>query len=140
MLLAPLDQTAFIIGLGKGQLVDIEETPVYIIDKQTIDELVTLVEIHGPHHSLERIAEDMLLDESDPAVGNDMPVEPDMHGQRVERLPRDDAGPHLGEEPLVVAGKLDEQEIGGDGLDDGIAQKLEPLVVDGLPVLQNQRS
>jgi len=43
-------------------------------------------------------------------------------------------------ETLVPVGILDKKVVGGDRLDDGVAQKFEPLVVDSAAVLQNQRS
>ena len=67
-------------------------------------------------------------------------VESETDGQSVERLARHDLGAQLGEEAFVAPRELDEQVIGGDGLDHGVAQKLQPFVVDRLSVVQNQRS
>jgi len=43
-------------------------------------------------------------------------------------------------EPFVAVGVFDEDIVRSDGLDHGIAQVFEPLVVDRTAVLQNQRS
>ena len=88
----------------------------------------------------EGVSEDMFLSDSGPAVRNHVSVESEFDGQGVEGLSRDDFRPQLCHEPFVAVGEFDEEVIGGDSLDDGIAEVFESFVVDGPSVLQNQRS
>ena len=115
-------------------------TVVYPVDEQPVDEVVPLVEVDGPHHCLEGVAVDMLLGEVPVAVRNHVAVQPDFAGDGVERLPRDNLRPQLGHEALVTLREFDVEVVRRHGLDDGIAQKFEPFVVDGRTVLQNKRS
>ena len=41
--LAPFDQPAFVIGVGAGQIVDIQVAIVKAVDEQPVDKLVTLI-------------------------------------------------------------------------------------------------
>ena len=137
--LPPLDQAALEIGLRFGQIVEIQVTGIDAANQKAVDEFVSLVQVDGSHHRLERIAVDVFLDNARP-IGDHMPVQSDMHGQRVERLPRDDFRTQLGHETLITLGILDKQVVGGNGLDDGVPEVLETLVVDCTAVIQNQRS
>ena len=75
------------------------------------------------------------------AVGRDDPgIEAQTLGKRIERLARYDLRTQLGHEPFVAVGVFDEDVIRSNGLDHGIPEVFETLVVDRTAVLQNQRS
>ena len=140
VLLAPLDQPALEVGLRFGQLFEVLVVVEDVVDQQPVDEFVSAVEIDRPHHRLERIAEDVLLSGISRSRADDVPVEADLYGQCVERLARHHLRPQLRHEAFVAVGEFDEQVVRSDGLDDGVAQKFQALVVDLLAVVQNQRS
>ena len=140
VLLAPLDQAALEIALRLGQFFQIQETEINVIDQQPVDELVPLIEVNRPHHRLEGVAVDMLLGNARAAVRNHVDIQTEVHGQRVERLPRDDLRPQLGHKTLVAVGVFDEQIVRSHGLDHSVAQIFQTFVVDRAAVLQNQRS
>ena len=138
--LTPLDQPALEVGLRFGQLVKTQVSEINPVDEQPVHEFIALIEVDRADHGLESVAVDMFLRDAGAAVRNDVTVQPDIHGQHVERLAGDDFRPQLRKETLVPVGILDKKVVGGDRLDDGVSQKFEPLVVDSAAVLQNQRS
>ena len=139
--LAPLDQPALEIVLRLGQFFERQVFAEEAVDEQPVDEIVSLIEVDRTHHRFERIAEDVLLRQRIAApVENDVTVETDLAGDRVERLARNDFRPELGHESFVAVGEFDVKVVRRDGFDHGVAQIFEPFVVDLPSVLQNQRS
>ena len=61
VLLPPLDKTTLEVGLRLIDLVKRQVLRVDVVDKQTICEVVALVEVYRTHHSLESVTEDVLL-------------------------------------------------------------------------------
>ncbi len=82
----------------------------------------------------------MLLGDRGTGVRHQQLVQSQLHGQRIERLARDDLGAQLRENAFGLIGKLDVEEIRSDRLYHGIAQILQPFVVDLAAVRQNKRS
>ena len=139
--LAPFDQAAFEIGLRFGKFFERQVVAVEPVDQKAVDEIVSLIEIDGAHHGFEGISVDVFLGQGRAvSVQDDKPVESDLPGDRIERLPRYDFRPQFGHEPFVAVGKFDVEVIGCDGFDDGVSEVFEPFVVDLPAVLQYQRS
>ena len=63
-------------------------------------------------------------------VGDHVPIQPDRPGDRIERLARNDLRAQLREKSLLPVGKFDIKIVRCHGFDHGIAQKLEPFIVD----------
>ena len=105
--LTPLDQPALEIGLGLGEILEIEIFVKNIVDKQSVDKLVTLIEIYGTDHGLESISVNVFLDKTASVrTRDDVLVKSYLMGHVVERLARYDLGAQLREEALVAVRKL----------------------------------
>ena len=112
---------------------------VDIVDEQTIDKFVSLIEIYGAHHSLESIAVDMLLREVAARIANHVRIETNAVRDAVERLARYDLRTQLRHEALVAIGKLDEEIVRRNALDNGVAQKFETFIIDLLSAVEHDR-
>jgi len=61
-------------------------------------------------------------------------IQPHFLGQLIQLYPAYDLGPHLGKESFIAGGEGLEKKVGSDGIQDGIAEKFQPLVIDFDPV------
>ena len=138
--LTPFDQTALKIGLLLGHIVQIDVFPQNPVDKKPVRKIVSLVEVNRSHHCFERIPVQVFLGKAVAALGDHVPVEPDLDRQPVQRRTPDDPRTQPGQKPLIRLGKLDEQEIRYDRLDHRVAEEFEPFVIDRGPVVQKQGS
>ena len=69
------------------------------------------------------------------AGGDDEVGDAQFVGQFVEGLPLYDFAPCIGEKSFSFSFKALEYDVAHDGTKHGVAEKLEPLVVDGFPFL-----
>ena len=137
--LTPLDKAALEVGFGLKNLINREVAAVYIVNKQAVGKVVTLVQIYSAHHSFEGIAIYMLLCRVVGGVRDNMLVETYLRSYAVERLARHNLRAKLRHEALIAIGELDKEKIRCYTLDHGIAQKLEALVVDMATIFQLNR-
>ena len=132
LFLAPLDEPRFEVDLALHHLVDIQ----VLLDHRFEDELfgypVPLIQVDGTDKRFQGVPVDVGVVGQVARGGDDELVDSQVHGQLVQGLPLYDARAHVREEPLFFVFKPFVQDIGDDGIENGVAQELKAFVIDPL--------
>lgn len=131
-------ETAFLSPFNKFGL----EVDFFVCDGIDIDKLsedavaheehtcvVASVEIDGAYECLEGVAAHVAVVGSIGAVGSYEAFEPHFLGEPVEGFALNDFAAGVGEESFSLAGEVVIEEVAGNGFEDGISEKFQPLVV-----------
>ena len=130
--LPPFNQAAFVIGVYRHQILDVEEIGKDEFLDETLGAGKALVQEYGADKGFEYVTIDMFV-AGDVRAGNDRLVQAELDRQVVQGFPADDFGAHPREKPLVFVGKEFVKQFGDNGTEHGIAQKFKPLVVQDDP-------
>ena len=84
-LLAPLNQSALEVGLGVGDIVNIEATTKYIVNQNTVHTVVALVEVERTEERFEGVTVDMFLHKTAARVRHHKPIDTQVEGDGIYR-------------------------------------------------------
>jgi len=129
VLLGPLDKAGLEVLLGLDQIVEVEALFYQAVDDKSAAALVALIQVHGADECLQRIAADVAVVGRRVHHGPHVAVEVQRVADAVEALALDDLGARGGQEALVLGGVSLVEEIGDYGVEDGVAQVFQPLVI-----------
>ncbi len=128
-LLAPLDKLALEVVVLLGHLLEVDVLAYQSMLEEAVAPGIATVEVDGAHQSLEGVAGDeAVVGAVD--MGRLYEVDqPRLLGNAVEAAALHYLAAHRSEETLLLTGKLVVENVAHHGLDDGIAQIFESLIV-----------
>lgn len=128
-LLAPLDELALEIVVLLGHLLEVDVLAYEAMLEEAVAPDIATVEVDGTYECLEGIAGDeAVVGAVD--MGRLYEVDqPRLLGNAVETAALHNLAAHRGEESLLLARERMIEDVAHHGLDDGIAQVFEPLIV-----------
>ena len=133
LLLAPFDNQAFVTDDLALELFDVD---VGIVNDLFMDEFAAVVipsvHVDGPDQSFENVTVYVFAKVGFRDAAFHEMNQPEVFAQLVEVLAAYDFGAHFGQIALVAFGHFAVKVTGYNGAEHGIAQKLEPLIVDGV--------
>lgn len=128
-LLAPLDKLALEVVVLLGYLLEVDVFAYEAMFEETVAPGIATVEVDGAHQSLEGVAGDKAVVGA-VDMGRLYEVDqPRLLGNAVEAAALHYLAAHRSEETLLLTGKLVVENVAHHGLDDGIAQIFESLIV-----------
>ena len=131
VLLGPLQKPALEVHLLVSYLVDVYQMFQYAPLHKPPARIVPTVEIDCTHQRFEGIAGHIAVVRLHAALILHQFVEPYLHGQFAKRIALDYLAACCSEETFPLAREVTEYYLAYNRVQNGIAQKLQPLVVDG---------
>ena len=132
VLLTPFEEFALEVHLFISQLVDVDHLAKDTLLHEVHTSLVSLVEIDGTDECFKSVAAQIAVVRGTMTVGEDELVDAHLLRQLVEGVTLNEFGTGIGKKSLALAGEMMVHDVAHNGIENGIAEKLEPLVVDGL--------
>ena len=128
-LLAPLDELALEVVVLLGHLLEVDVLAYQLMQEEAVAPGIATVEVDGAHQCLEGVAGNEAVVGAVDMGGLYETDQPCLLGNAVEAAALHYLAAHGGEEALFLAGELVVEDVAHHGLDDGIAQVFEPLIV-----------
>ncbi len=128
-LLAPLDKLALEVVVLLGHLLEVDVLAYQSMPEEAVAPGIATVEVDGAHQSLEGVAGDEAVVGAVDMGRLYQVYQPRLLGNAVEAAALHYLAAHRGEESLFLTGKLVVEDVAHHGLDDGIAQIFESLIV-----------
>ena len=132
VLLTPFEELALEVHLFISQLVDVNHLAKDTLLHEVHTSLVTLVEIDGTDECFKSVAAQIAVVRGTMTVGENELIDAHLLRQLVEGVTLNEFGTGIGKKSLALAGEMMVHDVAHNGIENGIAEKLEPLVVDGL--------
>ena len=133
-LLAPLDELALVVHLLVGYLIEVEQA----MEDALVDELhatgIATVEIDGTDEGFKGISTHVAIVAGTGDGGLDKFVEANLYGYAVECIALHHLRAGVSEKSFAFTLKMMIHQVAYDGSQDGIAQKLQALVVHTLAI------
>ena len=130
MLLAPFQEFALEVHFLISQFVDVNEATKYLLPYEAFTILISSVKIDGTYECFEGIACKVAVVRLIMFVATNELVETYLRCQSSERFALHDLASGIGEEAFSLAGKVVIDYLAYNGIEDGIAQELQPFVVE----------
>ena len=135
VLLTPFDELRLEVDLLVGEFVDIDHLAQDLALHEAHAGVVALVEIDSTDKGFEGVARHVAVVAGLMTAGEDQLVDTHLLGQVVEGLALHELGARGGEKSLPLTREVTKHNIAYYRIEDGVAEKLQPLVVHGLSLL-----
>ena len=129
VLLAPFDDFRLEVHLLAGHFVQVDVFFQYLLFDELLAPAVALVHVDGADEGFEGIAVHVAVVRSRADVVLHQLVQADFHGQFVQRLALHDFRAGVGQESFALPFETLEEDVGHDGVQDGVAQELQAFIV-----------
>ena len=134
VLLPPVDDFAFEVPVGLGNLVDVEVGAEELVNDEATGKSKAFLEVNGANERLKSVAAQALEGPFLATLVLDELGQPYLARQVAKTLAADNFGAHLGEEALPFHGVFPVKVLGHDGPQHRVAQVLKAFVVDAVAV------
>ena len=135
VLLTPFDELRLEVDLLVGEFVDIDHLAQDLALHEAHAGVVALVEIDSTDEGFESVARHVAVVAGLVAAGEDQLVDTHLLGQVVEGLALHEFGARGSEKSLPLTREVAKHNIAYYRIEDGVTEKLQPLVVHGLSLL-----
>ena len=139
VLLAPFDELRFEVHLLARHLLQVDVVLEYLLLHELLASVVPLVEVDGTDEGLERVTIHVAVVRGRAGGILHELVQPDFHGQLVERFALYDLGAGVGQEAFALAFEVPEDDVAHDCIENGVAQELQAFVVQRPSLFRAER-
>ena len=129
--LAPLDELGFEVDFFARHLVQIDVALEYFLLHELLAAVVTLVDVYGTDEGFESIAVHVAVVRRRARGRLYQFVQSDVYGQLVQCFALYDFGAGIGQETFAFPFEMTVDDVAYDGVEDGVAEKFQPFVVQG---------
>ena len=139
MLLTPFQQLALEVHLLIGNLVQVDETVQYLVRYEALAISIASVQVDGSDECLKRIPTHIAVVHLVVFLASDKLVKAYLGCQLAKRLTLHDLAACISQEAFTLVGEMMIDNLAHDSTQHGIAQELQPLVVERSPALSMRK-